>query len=232
MKRFLVGLMLWPWMALADDPADTTPAARGSHLCMRALNQWEKWMTAKGVHGIRAVKLDFRVGVDGNVRDLVVGISSEDGVADALALECVRDWRYSPATKRGAPVEVPWTATVSLSTDEDREPRDAEFDAAASSAQAQTCKILSAADIEKRWLQTVSGPHSQNPRANDAFECIKSGNADRVCRALPGTTLYPTLVDSTFYSTGSTLKIGVAAVTAGDCNTILPLSFKDGLPFR
>jgi|GEM_PF-1513753 len=54
----------------------------------------------------------FFITAEGQVRSPAVANSSGNADLDAAALECVRYWRYRPATKDGKPVEVPWRAEI------------------------------------------------------------------------------------------------------------------------
>jgi len=180
-------------------------------------------------HDIRAAKLNFTIDVDGAVKDIVVGVSSEDPIADALAVKCVQRWFYHPATKDGRPVESPWEATVSFSTAQSSEPSSAEFDAAASNVAAQICGNKAAQVLEQRWT-SMNGSYARALGKGKDFECIYSGNAARVCRAIPGSVSYPTIVTSTLYSTGRKLKVGVEIETTGDCAKVHPLKFENQIP--
>ncbi|HWA88437.1 MAG TPA: TonB family protein [Rhizomicrobium sp.] len=233
LPRALLAAALWPSIALADDAAfDTPPKADGLHSCLRATMQLGETMRAHGARGIRSVKLAFRIGANGAVENPAVAISSEDPLADGLALKCVTDWRYHPATKAGAPVAVAWDATVSFNANNGAVAHGEAFDAAASDPARQTCKVKPAAELETLWSKAAANIWSRQGGANDQFECLRSRDAGPVCRAKPGTALYPTLVATTFYSTGARLKVGVDVQTAGDCKAALPLTFKNELPVR
>jgi len=188
-----------------------------------------EWMVDATEHDIRAVKLKFTIDVDGTVRDIVVGVSSEDPIADALAVKCAQKWLYHPATKGGRPVELPWEATISFSTAQSSQPSSAEFDAAASNVAAQTCTNRAAPFLEQRWTN-MNARYARALGKGKDFECIYSGNADRVCRAIPGSDSYPMIVTSTLYSTGRMLKVGVEIETVGDCAKIHPLKFENQIP--
>ena len=234
MKRLWLAalLLLWPASAFADDAANAGPQEIGSHVCLREMAQWTGWAKAKSLHGIRATRLEFRIGADGAVKDLKIGISSDDPIADALAAKCVLAWRYTPAKRNGQPVEVAWNTTISMSNNQNNEPHAVEFDAVASNPASQTCDTYSAGSLEGEWTNTSGGTWSKPFAANDGFECAQLGNDDLFCRAKPGTALYPTLVTTTYYSTGARLKLGVQIDTAGECKAAMPMTFKDKLPVR
>jgi len=52
-----------------------------------------------------AVKLRFRIDVDGRATDVTILEARPAGVFDAAALSAVSQWRYSPRTENGTPVE-------------------------------------------------------------------------------------------------------------------------------
>ena len=62
------------------------------------------------------VVLDVRVGIDGEVNSLRILKSAP--VFDSAALESVRQWTYKPARRRGVPVEVTITETVTFQLNE------------------------------------------------------------------------------------------------------------------
>lgn len=232
MKSVPVILLLWASAAFAEDAqpaAVTLPKAANSHLCTSAAAKFAQAMQGGDV---RAVKLGFLVGTDGTVKDPVVLISSEDALADSLALQCVRDWRYNPATRNGQPVEATWEATVSLSIDGGADPGNGEYDTAASDPAVQSCTTKPVPEMEARWSNDSRSAWSKPLGDNDGFECLRIGNANLVCRAKPGTALYPTIVVTTFYSTGAKLKLSIGIQTARDCKAALPIMFKDKVPTR
>lgn len=55
--------------------------------------------------------LAFRIGVDGNLKDVFVARSSGSAAFDAMALRCAATWTYRPIPG-STPGEVPWTATL------------------------------------------------------------------------------------------------------------------------
>lgn len=61
------------------------------------------------------IQLVFTVGIDGNVHDLKIAKSSGSTTLDGAALDCVRGWKYKPATRDGTPTEVDWMALVNYS---------------------------------------------------------------------------------------------------------------------
>jgi TonB family protein len=231
MRYVFVAALLWPCIALAEDALDeVVPKPANRHQCLRELDQWTKWSTVKGLTGLRATKVVFRIGTDGAVKNLAVAIASEDAVSDALAVKCVERWRYEPVIQNGQPVELPWYATISMFSKNEGEPHEAEFDAAASDPAVQSCMTMPAAAVDAFWSRASA--YKSGLGDNDSFECLRASDGQEACRAKPGTALYPTVATTTFYSTGTRLKIGVEVRTAGDCKAATPLTFKDRLPVR
>lgn len=56
--------------------------------------------------------MSFRVTTMGTVAEPAVSQPSGNGELDAAALDCVGTWRFLPAMRNGAPMEIPWQATV------------------------------------------------------------------------------------------------------------------------
>src|SRR5262249_45884987 len=75
--------------SLADDAApvkpDTTPVAIGRHTCVEYLRRF----AALERPGLRTVYAEFRVAVDGSVKDIVIPQSTDDEIADGMAKECI-----------------------------------------------------------------------------------------------------------------------------------------------
>jgi TonB family protein len=59
-----------------------------------------------------AVKLSFKIGIDGHVHDAVVIDSNPKGVFDGAALAAVANWVYRPRTVNGKPAEQPDNAIL------------------------------------------------------------------------------------------------------------------------
>lgn len=232
MRWLASAFALWPFAVFADAAPGTEmrPVADGAHVCVRFLTEWVHTIRPKGTHGGRIVKLAFRVGTDGSVKDLAIAQSSDDASADSLATRCVAGWRYHPVMKDGQPVEVPWTADVYFSLGSYSEPAADVFDAAASNPAAQTCKTVSAAELEEQWSVRIANRYARFLGANDGFECVNYAVGEKVCRAKPGTALYPTQVESTLNSTGTRLKVGVEVQTTGGCKAAFPVTFKGEVP--
>jgi protein TonB len=57
-------------------------------------------------------EVSFTVGVDGSVRDLSVTKSSGSYKLDNAASSCIANWKYTPASKDGRPVEVHWSEHI------------------------------------------------------------------------------------------------------------------------
>jgi TonB family protein len=53
-----------------------------------------------------STSIAYRIGVDGNVKDMTVTQSSGSSVLDNAAMDCVKAWQYFPVTQHGQPVEV------------------------------------------------------------------------------------------------------------------------------
>ena len=68
--------------------------------------------------------------------------------------------------------------------------------------------------------------------ADDGFECVEGANGMLLCRAKPGSALYPTNVFVVPLSTGSRIKLSVSVDTARDCAAAYPVTFKNGIPGR
>lgn len=60
----------------------------------------------------KAATLLYRVNPDGQVDDLFMGQSSGDTSFDAMAMQCVSTFAYTPATVRGAPLGHDWSAQI------------------------------------------------------------------------------------------------------------------------
>jgi TonB family protein len=60
--------------------------------------------------------LTFTIGLEGGVKNVVVGKPSGYDQLDSAAVACVSTWRYMPATKNGQAVEVPQTLTIPWTT--------------------------------------------------------------------------------------------------------------------
>jgi TonB family protein len=60
------------------------------------------------LYALGSVVLEFKIAVDGTVRDVHVAQSSGSDAYDASMVECASHRRYTPATENGQPVEVPW----------------------------------------------------------------------------------------------------------------------------
>jgi TonB family protein len=102
----LAALALAQTQALADKP-DTTPVSVGPpHVCANYL------LRAIAHHAQGKTVLDFRVAIDGTVKDLTVSKSSGDDDLDAASAACAQHWQYKPATHDGTPVEAQWQASV------------------------------------------------------------------------------------------------------------------------
>jgi TonB family protein len=61
------------------------------------------------------VCLDATVTTDGTLTDVKV-LKSGGGAMDTAALEAVRQWRYSPATRDGVPIAFPINIGISMTT--------------------------------------------------------------------------------------------------------------------
>ena len=61
-----------------------------------------------------AVVLVYRVTAEGRTDGLVVAASSGERHLDDGAIECAREWRYSPAMKGGAAVDTMWSAGLNF----------------------------------------------------------------------------------------------------------------------
>ncbi|MGD0142851.1 MAG: energy transducer TonB [Rhizomicrobium sp.] len=59
--------------------------------------------------------LAFKITADGAVTDLTIAESSGHDSLDQAALTCAQSWQYKPAIQNGAPIEVPWKASVKWS---------------------------------------------------------------------------------------------------------------------
>jgi|ERR1051326_5580465 TonB family protein len=56
--------------------------------------------------------LAFKITPGGEVKDATVLSSSGNTDLDSASVACASDWKYRPALRDGAPVEVPWRAMV------------------------------------------------------------------------------------------------------------------------
>jgi TonB family protein len=65
---------------------------------------------AFGVEG--TTQVGFKITAHGIVENPTIEKSSGNSLLDLAALNCVRDWRYGPATQDGKAVSVPWSADV------------------------------------------------------------------------------------------------------------------------
>lgn len=214
-------------------PADgPSPLPNGkAHMCYRYYGEeWAMHAQRHRAYGSRSVQLSFRIAKDGSVKDIAVARSSDDADADKLVTECVRGWKYNPVIKDGHPVELDWAATVSFSTVGAGPPGGDDFDIPASNRDNQTCRVMPAGKIEEYWRGVSSNKLAGPSGDNDGFECVGFPDSGKTCRAKPGNPLYPTAANVVALSTGSKIKLVVDVFTAGDCSTILPMTFKNEVP--
>lgn len=60
---------------------------------------------AQGIEG--RVFLEFTIGQDGRIKDIVVVEATPPGTFEAAAIEALSQWEYEPALRRGRAVDVP-----------------------------------------------------------------------------------------------------------------------------
>ncbi len=66
----------------------------------------------KDVNAAGPTTVSLTVTAQGRVRDVRVTGSSGMSTLDQVAVYCVKDWRYRPATRDGQPVDADWTEQV------------------------------------------------------------------------------------------------------------------------
>ena len=89
-------------------PAISSPASVGRpHTCLQDYPPISKRLGETGT-----TVLSFRIGTDGNVREVGVATSRGSQGLDDAAVSCASSWRYKAAIQSGVPVEVPWKAQV------------------------------------------------------------------------------------------------------------------------
>jgi TonB family protein len=89
--------------------ATTSPASFGApHRCDES--HYPIGALQTGAEG--ATTLTFRITAEGTVRDIAVLQSSGSLDLDTASIGCAKEWRYRPATKNNAPIEVSWQAEV------------------------------------------------------------------------------------------------------------------------
>jgi TonB family protein len=94
-------------IAAAPTHADTGPAPTGApHSC----NQYPAAELASHIEGTSTLR--FRIGTDGEPKEIAIAKSSGNANLDQAAIACVTGWKYAPATKSGKPVETAWKADV------------------------------------------------------------------------------------------------------------------------
>ncbi len=76
----------------------------------------DKWFPRSAINANEngTASLCFHIGIDGRVKDLLVLETSGFTELDQAAMSCASTWLYTPATKDGQPIEVPWGAKVSF----------------------------------------------------------------------------------------------------------------------
>lgn len=102
------------WLA-AQNAAGTPPKLLEPSVTPEALNaRYPATALIRNIPPRTATLLDVLVGPDGAVQDLKIRQSSSFGVLDALAMDVVQSWRFSPAIQNGravmghSQVSVPW----------------------------------------------------------------------------------------------------------------------------
>lgn len=63
-------------------------------------------------HATGNTTVSFRVNDDGSVQDIAVMRSAGRSDLDQAAVACASTWRYTPATKDGKPVAMPWQQNI------------------------------------------------------------------------------------------------------------------------
>ena len=99
------------WMIATTKAQVINPAPIGAHhMCSLS-----EAIPALVIGKTGDILLVFTVGIDGNVHDLKIAKTSGSLTLDGAALDCIRAWKYNPATRDGAPTEVDWMALVNYS---------------------------------------------------------------------------------------------------------------------
>jgi TonB family protein len=70
------------------------------------------WIHSTPHNSVAWVHVSYQIAADGAVKDIVVSSSSGDAGLDAITVSCVQKWRYTPGTKDGQPVDMPWQANL------------------------------------------------------------------------------------------------------------------------
>jgi TonB family protein len=107
----LIPLAALPALAL-DDGAQSQNGVRGKpHNCDAFYSQK---MQSDGLVG--SATIAFRVTEYGRTTAIRLAQTSGHDLLDQLAKQCVTRWKYKPATRDGAPVEIEWTARIDFGT--------------------------------------------------------------------------------------------------------------------
>lgn len=77
------------------------------HVCIR---YYPAVAVRTGQQGTSTVRFDITT--EGAVANLQIAQSSGSQLLDDAAIACAKGWQYTPATKDGVPVQVPWRAQV------------------------------------------------------------------------------------------------------------------------
>jgi len=77
------------------------------HECRASRYVAAKWKLPNGTTAV-----GFEISADGSVANVSVIQSSGDPDLDQMSVDCVKTWRYAPATKDGVAVAVPWKTAI------------------------------------------------------------------------------------------------------------------------
>jgi TonB family protein len=124
MRRFLVLLAVYllttPALSQQEPPLDEAesqsliaqgialPVVLPGQRCHPRFSRLHDRLTG----GTAVTIIAFTIGADGAVKNMSVEQSSGSDDLDQMMRICAAKWRFTPATKAGQPVEVPWKARI------------------------------------------------------------------------------------------------------------------------
>lgn len=109
-----------PGATNAAPPPPPVTLSANPRSASRAHSCWRNYPQAAMKAGIEGTTvLSFTVTAQGTVAQVAVKTSSGNADLDHAAVACASAWTYKPGTKKGAPVDTPWQATVAWKLHED-----------------------------------------------------------------------------------------------------------------
>jgi TonB family protein len=113
--KFYIGqhqaAIAWDISAASEPGPSNPPVGRFEglpHVCGDAYHRLAERLGAGG----GTTRLRFTISTEGSVEDSAVVQSSGNANLDKLSLQCVRGWRYVPASQDGKPVAVKWETNI------------------------------------------------------------------------------------------------------------------------